>query len=274
MLAAARKYRRVVQVGTQRRSTPHLIEARDRIIKEGKLGKIAPRRDLLLLPHARHGAIRPTPRRRTTSITRCGPGRRPCGPTTSGCIRAAGAPSWNTATASWATCAFTCSTWCAGCSTSAGRKRVSSTGGILVDKASKANISDTQTATFDFGDLQVVWNHRTWGDAPDPKYPVGGHLLRRQRHAQGQRHRLRLLPARPDQPTAAGRAALRVRQVSRGQDREGSGEALRLGHPRAHAGFARRHRLARPARGRHRTGPHLHASPASWPTSRCSSAAR
>ena len=40
MLAAARKHQRVVQVGTQRRSTPHLIEARDRIIKEGKLGTI------------------------------------------------------------------------------------------------------------------------------------------------------------------------------------------------------------------------------------------
>src|SRR5262252_6212229 len=38
MLAAARKHGRVVQVGTQRRSTPHLIEARDTIIKEGKLG--------------------------------------------------------------------------------------------------------------------------------------------------------------------------------------------------------------------------------------------
>src|SRR6185295_15810609 len=32
MLAAARKHKRVVQIGTQRRSTPHLIEARDRII--------------------------------------------------------------------------------------------------------------------------------------------------------------------------------------------------------------------------------------------------
>src|SRR6266542_889732 len=37
MVAAARKYRRVVQVGTQRRSTPHLIEARNTIVKEGKL---------------------------------------------------------------------------------------------------------------------------------------------------------------------------------------------------------------------------------------------
>src|SRR6266568_3005487 len=40
MLAAARKHKRVVQVGTQRRSTPHLVEARDRVIKEGKLGKV------------------------------------------------------------------------------------------------------------------------------------------------------------------------------------------------------------------------------------------
>src|SRR5918993_5035387 len=40
MLAAARKYKRVVQIGTQRRSTPHLVEAIDQIIKPGKLGKI------------------------------------------------------------------------------------------------------------------------------------------------------------------------------------------------------------------------------------------
>src|SRR5437588_5938238 len=40
MLDAARKHKRVVQVGTQRRSTPHLVEARGRVVKEGKLGKI------------------------------------------------------------------------------------------------------------------------------------------------------------------------------------------------------------------------------------------
>jgi predicted dehydrogenase len=51
--------------------------------------------------------------------------------------------------------------------------RISSSGGILIDKASKANITDTQTATFDFGDLEVVWTHRSYGDAPDPKYPWG-----------------------------------------------------------------------------------------------------
>src|SRR5262245_31051595 len=44
---------------------------------------------------------------------------------------------------------------------------VDSTGGILVDKSSKANIADTQTATFDFPELKIVWTHRTWGEAPD-----------------------------------------------------------------------------------------------------------
>ena len=88
MLAAARKYKRVVQVGTQRRSTPHLIEARDQIIKAGKLGKIGLRRDLLLLPHAR---ARQSARRAAaarTSTTKCGPAPRRCGPTTS-CVASA-----------------------------------------------------------------------------------------------------------------------------------------------------------------------------------------
>src|SRR6478736_2686198 len=40
MVAAARKYNRVVQVHTQRRSTPHIVEARDNFISTGKLGKI------------------------------------------------------------------------------------------------------------------------------------------------------------------------------------------------------------------------------------------
>jgi predicted dehydrogenase len=50
-------------------------------------------------------------------------------------------------------------------------KRVSSSGGILVSKGSKANITDTQTATFDYDDVKIIWQHRTWGDPPDPKYP-------------------------------------------------------------------------------------------------------
>jgi predicted dehydrogenase len=55
-------------------------------------------------------------------------------------------------------------------------RRVSSSGGILVDRASRANITDTQGVTFDFGDLSVVWQHRTWGQAPDPAYEWGATL--------------------------------------------------------------------------------------------------
>jgi len=51
--------------------------------------------------------------------------------------------------------------------------RISSSGGILIDKASKANISDTQSATFEFENVRVVWQHRSYGSAPDPKYPWG-----------------------------------------------------------------------------------------------------
>ena len=41
MLAAARKYNKTVQVGTQRRSTPHLIDAKKNIVDAGLLGKIS-----------------------------------------------------------------------------------------------------------------------------------------------------------------------------------------------------------------------------------------
>jgi hypothetical protein len=51
--------------------------------------------------------------------------------------------------------------------------RVSSTGGILVHPEAKANISDTQTAMFEFDQFPVVWQHRTWGHPVDPDYPWG-----------------------------------------------------------------------------------------------------
>jgi predicted dehydrogenase len=49
--------------------------------------------------------------------------------------------------------------------------RVSSAGGIYMYPDCTPNTPDTQIATFDFGDLQVVWTHRLWGECPDPKYP-------------------------------------------------------------------------------------------------------
>jgi predicted dehydrogenase len=53
-------------------------------------------------------------------------------------------------------------------------KRISSSGGIFVQTDAKANITDTQSAIFEFDDMNVVWNHRSWGDAPDPDYPWAG----------------------------------------------------------------------------------------------------
>jgi len=50
-------------------------------------------------------------------------------------------------------------------------RRIASCGGILVHKEGKANISDTQTATWEYPDLNIVWQHRVWGQPPDPKYP-------------------------------------------------------------------------------------------------------
>ncbi|NNM31006.1 MAG: gfo/Idh/MocA family oxidoreductase, partial [Akkermansiaceae bacterium] len=53
---------------------------------------------------------------------------------------------------------------------------VSSSGGILVDKASIATTPDTQEATFDFGEVKIIWQHRAWGSPPDPEYPWGATL--------------------------------------------------------------------------------------------------
>jgi predicted dehydrogenase len=49
--------------------------------------------------------------------------------------------------------------------------QVSSCGGIYVQKEGKSNISDTQTAVFEFDDYNAVWQHRTWGVPTDPDYP-------------------------------------------------------------------------------------------------------
>ncbi len=172
MLAAARKYKRVVQVGTQRRSTPHLIEARDRIIKEGKLGKIGlieiycyyhmrargnpP--DMAPPPHLDWEMwTGPAPMRPYHNLVHPGKWRSfveySNGIVGDMCIHMFDMVRWML-DLGWP-------------------KRVASSGGILVDKASRANIPDTQTATFDFDDLTVVWQHRTWGHSPDKEYPWG-----------------------------------------------------------------------------------------------------
>ena len=50
-------------------------------------------------------------------------------------------------------------------------KRITSSGGIFVQKDGKSNIADTQTATFEYDGFNAVWQHRTWGTPADPDYP-------------------------------------------------------------------------------------------------------
>jgi predicted dehydrogenase len=170
MLAAARKYNRVVQVGTQRRSTPHLIEARDRILKEGKLGKIS-HVEICCYYHMRTRENPPETAPPEHLDYEMWTGPAPLRPYT----KLVHPRSWrafmeysNGIVGDMCIHMLDMVRWMIDLGMPA---RISSEGGIFVDKASLANISDTQTALFQFPELNVVWTHRTWGEAPDPEYP-------------------------------------------------------------------------------------------------------
>jgi predicted dehydrogenase len=172
MLAAARKYKRVVQIGTQRRSTPHLIDARDKVIKEGKLGKVG-LVEIYCYYHMRNETNPPdtTPPPNLDYEMWTGPApMRPYNPLVHPRTWRAFMEYGNGIVGDMCVHMLDMTRWMLDLGWP---KRVSSSGGILVSKGSKANITDTQTATFDYGDLQVVWQHRSWGDSPDPKYPWG-----------------------------------------------------------------------------------------------------
>ncbi len=172
MLAAARKHKRVVQIGTQRRSTPHLIEARDDIIKSGKLGKVG-LIEIYCYYHMRASKNPPdaTPPDHLDYEMWTGPApMRPYNELVHPRSWRAFMEYGNGIVGDMCVHMLDMARWMMDLGWP---RRVSSTGGIFMDKASKANISDTQSATFDYGDLQVVWTHRSWGSAPDPKYPWG-----------------------------------------------------------------------------------------------------
>ncbi|CAN5411838.1 Gfo/Idh/MocA family oxidoreductase [soil metagenome] len=169
MVAAARKYNRVVQVGTQRRSTPHLIDAKKKIVDTGLLGKIS-HVEMNCYYHMRDSLNRPTepvpsffdydlwtgpaplrpydglPHRRWRAFMEYGngiPGDM--------CVHMLDAVRWML-NLKWP-------------------KKIYSTGGIYSDKQAKSNIADTQTAVFEYDELDCVWQHRTWGTPDNPEYP-------------------------------------------------------------------------------------------------------
>ena len=170
MLATARKLQRVVQIGTQRRSTPHWIEAKKRIVDAGLLGHVGMVEMCCYYPmRARetraHEAVPsfldfemwtgPAPLRPYEGLPHRGWWR--------GFMEYG-----NGILGDMGVHMFDGARWLLNLGWPKG---VSSAGGIYVQKEGESNISDTQTAMFEYDGFNAVWQHRTWGTAPDPDYP-------------------------------------------------------------------------------------------------------
>ncbi|GGF45582.1 Gfo/Idh/MocA family protein [Echinicola rosea] len=170
ILAAARKHHRTVQVGTQRKSTPHLIEAKKEIVDKGLLGKIS-HVEMCCYYHMRANGnppVQPVPDFLDYENWTGPAPLRPYDKLPHG--------SW------WRTfmeygngimgdmCVHMLDTvrWMLDLGWP---QKITSTGGIYVQKDGKSNIADTQTAIFEYPELNCVWQHRTWGNPDDPEYP-------------------------------------------------------------------------------------------------------
>lgn len=170
MVATARKYNRVVQVGTQRKSTPHLIDAKKNIVDAGLLGKIS-HVEMCCYYHMRangNPAVKPVPDFLDYEMWTGPAPLRPYddlphkrwwrtfmeygnGIMGDMCVHMFDTVRWMLQLG-WP-------------------QRISSTGGIYVQKEGKSNIADTQTALFEYDGLNCVWQHRSWGGPADPEYP-------------------------------------------------------------------------------------------------------
>lgn len=170
MVAAARKYNKVVQVGTQRKSTPHLIDAKKNIVDAGLLGKVS-HVEMCCYFHMRNNGNPPVQEVPDFFDYEMWTGPAPLRPydglphirwwrtfmeygngiTGDMCVHMLDTVRWML-NLGWPT-------------------RITANGGIYVQKEGKSNIADTQTAVFEYPELNCVWTHRTWGTPADPAYP-------------------------------------------------------------------------------------------------------
>lgn len=170
MVAAARKYNRVVQVGTQRKSTPHLIDAKKTIVDAGLLGNIR-HVEMCCYYHMRANGNPPVEPVPAFFDYDKWTGPAPLRPYD-------GLPHirwWRTfmeygngITGDMCVHMFDTVRWMLKLGWP---KEISSKGGIYVQKDGKSNISDTQSAWFTYDGLNCVWQHRTWGTPNNPDYP-------------------------------------------------------------------------------------------------------
>jgi predicted dehydrogenase len=190
MLAAARKHKKVVQIGTQRRSTAHLIDAKRRVVEGGLLGKIG-HVDVCCYYHMRANGNPPRSKVPDWFDYEMWTGPAPLRPFD----KMPHLRWWRTfmeygngIVGDMCVHMFDMVRWMLGLGWP---KRIYSTGGILVQKGGKSNITDTQTATFEYDGLKVVWQHRTWGAPPDKAYPWAAFLY-------GEKGTLKASPERYD----------------------------------------------------------------------------
>lgn len=170
MVAAARKYNRVVQVGTQRKSTPHLIDAKKNIVDAGLLGKVS-HVEMCCYYHMRNNGNPPVQPVPDFFDYESWTGPAPLRPYD-------GLPHvrwWRTfmeygngIMGDMCIHMFDTVRWMLKLGWP---QRISSTGGIYVQKEGKSNIADTQSALFEYPELNCVWTHRSWGTAANPDYP-------------------------------------------------------------------------------------------------------
>jgi predicted dehydrogenase len=170
LVSAARKYGRVVQVNTQRRSNPLYLEARDKYIRSGKIGTIG-----LVETYSYLGSegwtAGPVP---DAAV----PGRLNydfwTGPAPLLPFKAimenrgwrAFMEYGNGPIGNLGVHMLDQVRWLLGLGWP---ESISSSGGIYVEKASFSNISDTQRSVFRYSDLDVSWQHRLWGGSPIPQ---------------------------------------------------------------------------------------------------------
>lgn len=162
LVAVAWATKRTVQVGTQRRATAFLREAKARVVGEGRLGKVG-YVEIFGYFHQRPKSFPPPSAPPATLDWEffCGPA--PLVP-----YNAAIHPRQYRAFSEFSngymgdigvhmldSCRFLLDLgW---------PKRVSSSSGVYVDKASRSTVPDVQVATFTFDNLVMTWTNRQWG---------------------------------------------------------------------------------------------------------------
>ena len=170
MVAAARKYDRVVQVGTQRRSTPHLLEARDKYLTSGRIGKIG-RVEIHSYFGGRQGlngkVVQPPEHLDYEAWTGPAPMRPYYDKMTPVRWRAFNEYG-NGAIGDLCVHFFDLARYFLDLGWP---EQIACTGGEFVDTDNIANIPDTQDAIFKYPGMDVVWTNRAWGNPVDKGYP-------------------------------------------------------------------------------------------------------